>query len=68
MNSPIKIRYAQTINTRLICEGATDLSDSELTRCLQGCVSGQKLIAIAQAIRDGTEYNATETHDAQIDA
>lgn len=45
-------RYALAIIGKLAAENADDVSDAELDRCLAECVSGRKLILIAQAMRD----------------
>lgn len=37
---------------KLQAEGATDLSDDQLNRCLGECVSGPRLIRYAQEFRD----------------
>lgn len=40
------------ITARMSAENAADLSDQEITRTLSPCVSGHRLVPIAQRLRD----------------
>jgi len=52
-------RYAEAIVGKLAAEGAVDMGDAELDRCLGECVGGRKLLEIARAMRDlGLVYTA----------
>ena len=44
--------YKREIRDRLRAEHALNLSNSELKRCLDGCVWGHILIPLAQKYRD----------------
>ena len=51
-------RILPQIQARLNAEGATNLSDEELERCLAGTVLKHRLIQLAQVFRDARMLTA----------
>jgi hypothetical protein len=65
--SPYAKKYARAIWGRMVSEGAEDLTDATLDRCLAPCVCGPMLIATARELRDAGMLSLQEDLQTEAD-